>query len=114
MSCSSSCKQFADLRIPLEEIVLATNNFSNANLIREDATVKEYKGQLFRSGQLINIVARSSKVLLDDFWEAKLSGFELSMNQTAAARNRLYLSEVCGTQGYCDPTFVKSGSVTHT
>lgn len=210
MSSSSSYKQFAHLRIPLEEIVSGTTNFSNANLIRESAFGKAYKGHLFRSEQQIDIVAerldrkhgygdvefwkeismlsslkhenlvsiigfceekdekiiiykdkvngsldkllrdptltwmrrlqicvgvahalsyihydkrrdfsvihrdiRSSKILLNDHWEAKLSGFELSISQKAARRNRLCLINVRGMRGYCDPTYVKSGSVTH-
>ncbi|KAL7616625.1 hypothetical protein Lser_V15G01772 [Lactuca serriola] len=210
----SSHKQFDHLRIPLEEIVSATDNFSDANFIRHDGFGKEYKGQLLQSGRLVDIVARrlddkngigikefwmevsmlctlehqnivsivgfcddgddgekivinkrestrgsvcnylrdpsftwmrrlricvgvaralnyihydegrdfgvihrdikSSKILLDDNWEAKLSGFELSMNQAAAERNcPCQLSGFCGTVGYMDPTYFKTGSVSH-
>ncbi|CAI9260020.1 unnamed protein product [Lactuca saligna] len=190
--------------------VSGTTNFSDANLIRESAFGKAYKGHLFRSEQQIDIVAerldrkhgygdvefwkeismlsslkhenlvsvigfceekdekiiiykdkvngsldkllrdptltwmrrlqicvgvahalsyihydkrrdfsvihrdiRSSKILLNDHWEAKLSGFELSISQKAARRNRLCLIDVRRMRGYCDPTYVKSGSVTH-
>ncbi|CAI9298663.1 unnamed protein product [Lactuca saligna] len=210
MSSTSSYKQFAHLKIPLEEIQSATNNFSDANIIRKDAFGYEYKGQLLRSGQLIDIVARrldnkkglgnkefwmevsllctskhrnlvsivgfcdesgekmiinkhetrgslyeylgdpvltwirrleifvgvakvlsyiyhdkgcdfsvihsdikSSKILLDDEWEAKLSGFELSITQAAARRNRLCLTDIRHTSEYSDPTYVMSGSLTH-
>lgn len=207
-----SYKQLAHLQIPLEEIVSATNNFSDANLIGRDGFGKEYKGQLLGSHELVNIVARryfddnsrresnvffmevsmlsklkhknlvsiigfcdengekiiinkhesrgnlydylrdptltwmrrlqicvgaahalsyiyydkrrdfsiihrdikSSKILLDEQWEAKLSGFELSITQTASRRDRLcVLADVCGTIGYRDPTYVQSGIVTH-
>ncbi|CAI9267820.1 unnamed protein product [Lactuca saligna] len=205
-------KQFDHLRIPLEEIVSATDNFSDANFIRYDGFGKEYKGQLLQSGRLVDIVARrlddkngigikefwmevsmlctlehqnivsivgfcddgddgekivinkletrgslcnyltdpcltwmrrlqicvgvaralyyihydegrdfgvihrdikSSKILLDDNWEAKLYGFELSMNQAAAEWNCVSYNKVCGTPGYMDPTYVKTGSVSH-
>ncbi|KAI3511231.1 hypothetical protein L1887_18378 [Cichorium endivia] len=35
------------------------------------------------------------------------------MNQTAARRHRLCITDVCGTLGYCDPTYIQSGSVSH-
>ncbi|KAJ9564952.1 hypothetical protein OSB04_000918 [Centaurea solstitialis] len=47
-----------DLRIPLREIVLATNNFSQQNLIDKDDFEEFYKAQLFRSGQLVNVVVQ--------------------------------------------------------
>ncbi|KAL7618477.1 hypothetical protein Lser_V15G01736 [Lactuca serriola] len=210
MSSSSFYKQFDHLRIRLNEIVSATDNFSDSNLIRSDRFGKEYKGQLLRSGQLVDIVAwrlddkhgkghkefwtevtmlsklkhkniicmvgfcdekgenivinkhetggnlydclrdpaltwmrrlqicvgaaralsyihydkgrdfsvihrdlKSSKILLADDWEAKLSGFELSITQTSARRKGLCLTKACGTLGYCDPTYLGSGTVTH-
>ncbi|GJV37615.1 kinase-like domain, phloem protein 2-like protein, partial [Tanacetum coccineum] len=48
----------AHLRIPLEDVLSATNNFSDENLWGEDASEKDYKGQLLCSGELINILAR--------------------------------------------------------
>ncbi|XP_023761517.2 receptor-like protein kinase HERK 1 [Lactuca sativa] len=185
MSSSSSYEDFAHLKIPFKEIVSATNNFSDANLIEESALMgKAYKGKLMRSNQQIDIVAQrfdhehrdrvteflkeilklkhknlvsmfgfcdevgmiiiyheakgsldtflrnpeltwmkrlqicvgvayalsyiycdnprdfsvircdigSSKILLDDNWEPKLSGFELSQKQTAAQRNESLMS----------------------
>lgn len=47
-----------DLRIPLREIVLATNNFGQQNLIDKDEFEEVYKAQLFRSGQLVNVVVQ--------------------------------------------------------
>ncbi|KAL4582457.1 hypothetical protein LXL04_007007 [Taraxacum kok-saghyz] len=207
---SSSSNTIGDLIIPLEDIVSATNNFSDENLIRRGGFGKVYKGQLRRSGQLIDIVARrldpkyrkgekeffmevevlstlkhenlatligfcddkgemiiinkleprgsldkylrdptltwmrrleicvgvadalsyihydkgrdfsiihrnikSSKVLLDDKWKPKLSGFELSMKNTTARRHRLLSDDLCGTIGYIDPTYEKTGGVNH-
>ncbi|KAL4560638.1 hypothetical protein LXL04_032791 [Taraxacum kok-saghyz] len=66
-----------------------------------------------RDFSVIHCDTRSSKILLDDDREAKLSGFELSMKQTANQRNGLFFTDVCGTYGYRDPTYNQSGSVTH-
>ncbi|KAI3739408.1 hypothetical protein L2E82_29812 [Cichorium intybus] len=87
---SSSFKKFAHLQIPLEEIVSATNKFSDANLIQETGFRDGYRGQLLRSEQLIHIVAHR---------------FNRSMNQTAARRHRLCLTDVGGTIGYSDPAY---------
>nr|GFB42564.1 protein kinase-like domain, phloem protein 2-like protein [Tanacetum cinerariifolium] len=50
--------QFAHLRVPLENILSATNNFAEENVIGEGGFGKRYKGQLLWSGELINIMAR--------------------------------------------------------
>ncbi|CAI9260025.1 unnamed protein product [Lactuca saligna] len=49
--------QFAHLRILLQEILSATNNFSSENICRQDGFGRAYKGQLLRSGELIDILA---------------------------------------------------------
>ncbi|PWA92338.1 serine-threonine/tyrosine-protein kinase catalytic domain-containing protein [Artemisia annua] len=56
---------------------------------------------------------KSSKVLLDDNWEPKLSGFGISLKNTKPRRHRYLLAEVMGTIGYVDPTYEKTGFVTH-
>ncbi|GKB72402.1 kinase-like domain-containing protein [Tanacetum coccineum] len=48
-----------------------------------------------------------------NFWGPKLSGFELSMTTVASRRDRLCLEDVCGSTGYFDPIYAKTGSVTH-
>lgn len=206
---SSSSKKIEDFKIPLKDIVEATNNF--ANLIGEGGFGKVYKGNLSQSsGERIDIAARrihgdyglgdlefwneinmlaalehknlvsfvgycdedgekviitryeankslenhldntnlgwterlqicvdiaralsyihydeghdlsvihrnikSSKVLLDDNWEPKLSGFGISLKNTKPRRHRYLLAEVMGTIGYVDPTYEKTGFVTH-
>ncbi|PWA60963.1 protein kinase-like domain-containing protein [Artemisia annua] len=206
---SSSTQNLDHLKIPLEDILEATNNFSNENFIRQGGFGKIFKGRLKRSG--IDIVARSldtkygqgskefwteismlselehenlvslvgfcdeknmkivvnkyeakgsldnylddpssltwlqrlqiclrvaralnyihyeekrdfsvihrniksSKILLDDNFVPKLAGFNLSMTTVASRRGRLCIDDPCGSAGYVDPTYAKTGSVTH-
>nr|KAJ0228524.1 hypothetical protein LSAT_V11C100018210 [Lactuca sativa] len=207
---SSFSKHFARLQIPLKDIASATNNFSDTNLIGENALRKTYKGKLSRSKQQIDIVAKrllgkdeykkailqaeistlsslkhenlvsvvgfcdekdekiiiykheangslekhlkdpcltwiqrleicvgvaralsyihydkernfslihcnitSSKVLLDVNWNTKLSDFEFAKIVTAARRNRLKFANFNGTKGYIDPSYIKTGFVSH-
>ncbi|GJW05101.1 receptor-like protein kinase HERK 1 [Tanacetum coccineum] len=62
---------------------------------------------------LVHRNIKSSKVLLDEKWEPKLSGFGISLKNTKARRHRYLLAEVMGTTGYVDPTYEKTGFVTH-
>ncbi|KAK9068521.1 hypothetical protein SSX86_012635 [Deinandra increscens subsp. villosa] len=66
-----------------------------------------------RSFNVIHRNVKSSKILLDEKWEAKISGFGLSIMQPAARRYGLVLDGVCGTIGYADPAYVRSETVTH-
>ncbi|GKC70268.1 kinase-like domain, phloem protein 2-like protein [Tanacetum coccineum] len=54
--------QFAHLQVPLEDILSATNKFDEKNGIRKSRFAKEYKGQLLRSGELIDIHARRLEI----------------------------------------------------
>ncbi|KAJ9565051.1 hypothetical protein OSB04_001017 [Centaurea solstitialis] len=47
-----------DLRVPLTDIVVATNDFAHQNLIEKGKYEDLYKGKLFRSGQLVNVVVQ--------------------------------------------------------
>ncbi|PWA60754.1 serine-threonine/tyrosine-protein kinase catalytic domain-containing protein [Artemisia annua] len=210
---ASTITVFDHLKIPLEKILEATNNFDDKNVIGEGGFGKVYKGKLLDYGILKNISARrldrkhgqgdvefwteisalsvlncpphivkmigfcdendekiiithydikgslsmflsdpttfslqdrfsacyyiasainfiygsegsafsfihrninSSTILLDENWKAKLSGFEFSIRSSSLARKNFNIhSEVIGTQGYIDPTYLKTGSVTH-
>ncbi|GJZ04103.1 kinase-like domain, phloem protein 2-like protein, partial [Tanacetum coccineum] len=84
MMSSVNHDDFAHLRIPLEDVLSATTNFSDNNLLGEDASEKDYKGW---SGELIDIYARRlNKEWFDgdqEFWteisllsnQAQESGF---------------------------------------
>ncbi|XP_071719546.1 uncharacterized protein [Rutidosis leptorrhynchoides] len=57
---------------------------------------------------------KSSKILLDDNWKPKLSGFEHALRNTSNRKHRLLLADqIIGTIGYADPTYEKTGFVNH-
>ncbi|XP_071719556.1 receptor-like protein kinase HERK 1 [Rutidosis leptorrhynchoides] len=66
-----------------------------------------------RDFSVVHCNIKSSKILLDDNWLPKLSGFSLSLKTRKARRHRLILSRPQGTREYTDPLLIKSGSVTH-
>ncbi|KAJ0735740.1 putative protein kinase RLK-Pelle-CrRLK1L-1 family [Helianthus annuus] len=66
-----------------------------------------------RTFSVIHRDIKSSKILLDDKWEAKLSGFEFSTKKLAAQRHGLVLDKPYGTPGYMDPAYVRTESVSH-
>ncbi|GJU73450.1 kinase-like domain, phloem protein 2-like protein [Tanacetum coccineum] len=66
-----------------------------------------------RDFSVIHCNIRSSKILVDDKWEPKLSGFELSLKNTVARRHRLLLTRDIIKNVYMDPKYKKTGGVTH-
>ncbi|KAJ0879558.1 putative protein kinase RLK-Pelle-CrRLK1L-1 family [Helianthus annuus] len=54
---STTITKFSHLQIPLEDVLNATNNFHDDNIIGRGGLGIAYKGQLQRSGKLIKIVA---------------------------------------------------------
>ncbi|GJS96611.1 kinase-like domain, phloem protein 2-like protein [Tanacetum coccineum] len=66
-----------------------------------------------RDFSVIHCNIRSSKILLDDKWEPKLSGFQLALKNTAARRHRLLLTRDVVKDAYLDPKYKKTGGVTH-
>ncbi|PWA48432.1 protein kinase-like domain, Concanavalin A-like lectin/glucanase domain protein [Artemisia annua] len=66
-----------------------------------------------RDFSVIHCNIRSSNILLDDKWEPKLSGFELSLKNTVARRHRLLLTRDIVKNVYTDPKYEKTGGVTH-
>nr|XP_043606840.1 uncharacterized protein LOC122578857 [Erigeron canadensis] len=55
---------------------------------------------------------KSSNVLLDHFWEAKISDFGLSKIGPANQEFTFLVSTVVGTLGYCDPLYAETGILT--
>ncbi|GKC40390.1 kinase-like domain, phloem protein 2-like protein, partial [Tanacetum coccineum] len=66
-----------------------------------------------RDFSVIHCNIRSSKILLDDQWEPKLSGFNLSLKNPVARRDRLVLSRDIIENAYLDPKYKKTGGMTH-
>ncbi|PWA55451.1 serine-threonine/tyrosine-protein kinase catalytic domain-containing protein [Artemisia annua] len=75
--------------------------------------IRDIHGASERAFSFIHRNINSSTILLDDNWEAKLSGFEFSIKHSRDRKNFGIHSEVIGTQGYIDPTYLMTGSVTH-
>ncbi|MFS7899791.1 putative protein kinase RLK-Pelle-CrRLK1L-1 family [Helianthus anomalus] len=55
---TTTMTKFASLRIPLEDVVKATNNFHEDYIIQHDGISKTYKGRLLWSGKEVKIAAR--------------------------------------------------------
>ncbi|GJW66674.1 kinase-like domain, phloem protein 2-like protein, partial [Tanacetum coccineum] len=82
----SAPNHLAHLRIPLEDIESATNNFAEENVIGEGGFGKRYKGQLLWSGELIDINARR---LINKEWDEIEQQFwtEISMLSSLKHKN---------------------------
>ncbi|PWA91682.1 serine/threonine/dual specificity protein kinase, catalytic domain-containing protein [Artemisia annua] len=66
-----------------------------------------------RDFSVIHCNIRSSNILLDDKWEPKISGFELSLKNTVGRRHRVLLTRDIIENVYVDPKYKKTGGVTH-
>ncbi|GKA60214.1 receptor-like protein kinase HERK 1 [Tanacetum coccineum] len=55
---------------------------------------------------------KSANILLDHFWEAKISDFGLSKIGPANLEFTFLVSNVVGTLGYCDPLYAETGILT--
>ncbi|PWA66487.1 Protein kinase, ATP binding site-containing protein [Artemisia annua] len=66
-----------------------------------------------RDFSVLHCNIKSSKILLDEEWEPKLSGFEFSMKNTVARRHRLLLTRDIVNNAYLDPKYKKTGGLTH-
>ncbi|PWA69293.1 protein kinase-like domain, Phloem protein 2-like protein [Artemisia annua] len=66
--------------LPMSELRLATNNFSEENLVKQTPSVVLYKGQLDQSGQSIPIVVRRYSNPDVSFNEAGISLFHFHKN----------------------------------
>ncbi|GKC43531.1 kinase-like domain, phloem protein 2-like protein, partial [Tanacetum coccineum] len=94
MMSSPNHDDLAHLKIPLQNILEATNNFADENIISRGEFSKRYKGQLLWSGELIDINARRFNKDLEDseqqFW------MEISMLSSLKHKNLVSLV------GFCD------------
>ncbi|KAJ9559426.1 hypothetical protein OSB04_014040 [Centaurea solstitialis] len=69
----SSIKEFEHLRIPLESIKLATNNFGEDNYVSRGGFGKVYKGELVHSGSWVTVAVKRLDPTLGqgtpEFWK---------------------------------------------
>ncbi|GKA94184.1 kinase-like domain, phloem protein 2-like protein, partial [Tanacetum coccineum] len=86
--------EFAHLKIPLESIISATNNFDEENVISTSDIGKRYKGQLFLFGELIDITAR--RLNKERTNREQLFWMEISMLSSLKHKN------VVSLVGFCD------------
>ncbi|MFS7959354.1 putative protein kinase RLK-Pelle-LRR-I-1 family [Helianthus anomalus] len=55
---------------------------------------------------------KSSNILLDENWKAKVSDFGLSKMGSANTQSTFLVTGVCGTIGYIDPDYLNTGFLT--
>ncbi|KAM0020035.1 putative protein kinase RLK-Pelle-CrRLK1L-1 family [Helianthus debilis subsp. tardiflorus] len=55
---------------------------------------------------------KSSNILLDEHWKAKISDFGLSKVRPANMQDSFLISNPCGTRGYIDPDYYTNGYLT--
>ncbi|GKC06526.1 protein kinase-like domain, concanavalin A-like lectin/glucanase domain protein [Tanacetum coccineum] len=71
---------------------------------------------LHGGGQERNVVIhrdiKTANILLFDDWKAKVADFGLSLISTIDEETNYVIDHVCGTKGYCDPLYEKSGFLT--
>ncbi|GJW74649.1 kinase-like domain, phloem protein 2-like protein [Tanacetum coccineum] len=92
---SLTSNQFAHLKIPLEYILSATNNFNEQNAFRDSGFAIEYRGKLLWSGELIHISARRFNKERDDEKEQQF-WMEIFMLSNLKHKN------VVSLVGFCD------------
>ncbi|GKD96454.1 kinase-like domain, phloem protein 2-like protein [Tanacetum coccineum] len=91
---SSRIHDLAHLKIPLESVLSATNNFDDTNVIGSCGYEKRHTGQLSWSGELIKITARRFNKDGDElFWT------EVSMLSSLKHQNLVSLVGFCDENG---------------
>ncbi|GKB47300.1 kinase-like domain, phloem protein 2-like protein [Tanacetum coccineum] len=93
---SSRMDNLAHLKIPLQSILSATNNFDDKNVLASSGFEKRYEGQLSWSGELIAITARRSMKI-----------------EASERHHSFHTSQAWSRKGYTDPTYEKTKSVNH-
>ncbi|GJW08542.1 kinase-like domain-containing protein [Tanacetum coccineum] len=88
----------AHLKVPLESILSATNNFAAANIIEEAYIGNAYKGELLWSGELIDIDARRFNKERGDEIEQRF-WMEISMLSSLKHKNLVSLVGFCDESG---------------
>ncbi|GKE38881.1 kinase-like domain-containing protein, partial [Tanacetum coccineum] len=94
MLSSPNHDDFAHLKIPLETILEATNNFAEEYFQGESDFGNNYKGQLLWSGELIDITAER----WNKEWDEKQQQFWMEISMLSTLKHKNLVSFV----GFCD------------
>ncbi|GJZ40344.1 kinase-like domain-containing protein [Tanacetum coccineum] len=82
------------LKIPLKDILSATNNFAEKNNVEEADFGNQYQGQLLWSGELIEILARR----YNKEWSEREQEFWMEISMLSSLKHKNLVSLV----GFCD------------
>ncbi|XP_071718023.1 receptor-like protein kinase ANXUR1 [Rutidosis leptorrhynchoides] len=96
----SPITELAHLKIPLQKIADATNNFSDRNLIGKGSFGDVYKGKLDHDGKTVRIAARR----LDPKNRHGITEFWTEVNTLSSLQESPYMVELIG---FCDENGVK-------
>ncbi|GJZ35327.1 kinase-like domain, phloem protein 2-like protein [Tanacetum coccineum] len=96
MMSSPNHDHLAHFKIPLENILEATNNFSDKNIIDRSGFDKRYWGKLLWSGELIDIIAR--RWLIKEWDDVKEQQFWMEISMLSSLKHKNLVSLV----GFCD------------
>ncbi|GKD40774.1 kinase-like domain, phloem protein 2-like protein [Tanacetum coccineum] len=94
MSSSPNHDDLAHLKIPLEDILSATNNFDEENNVEEADFGDQYEGQLLWSGESISILARR----YNKEWSEREQEFWMEISMLSTLKHKNLVSLV----GFCD------------
>ncbi|GJY63572.1 kinase-like domain, phloem protein 2-like protein [Tanacetum coccineum] len=96
-----------------DELSVVVTEVEGTSSSQEEVEDMEFHYDAGRDFSVIHCNIRSSKILLDDKWEPKLSGFQLALKNTVPRRHRLLFTSDVNENVYLDPKYKKTGSMTH-
>ncbi|XP_071688490.1 probable serine/threonine-protein kinase PBL22 [Rutidosis leptorrhynchoides] len=83
------------------------------NICIDVATALEFlHGGVATHASVIHRDIKTENILLNDEWKAKLADYGLSMISAINHKTEYIIANACGTEGYVDPLYRKSGFLT--